>query len=108
MRMTKLIDTLRVRSHLWRSCFVKWCGGVFGIWGVVVSFISLDDLGLNSTCLKIMALLVLLILSCVGSAAHAALKRNREFWSCGAHRCRRVMGICFRLQTILKVAIVVA
>ena len=60
--MNKLIDTLRVRSHLWRSCFVKWCGGVFGIWGVVVSFISPDDLGLNNTCLKIMALLVLLFL----------------------------------------------
>lgn len=92
MRMTKLIDTLRVRSHLWRSCFVKWCGGVFGIWGVVVSFISLDDLGLNSTCLKIMALLVLLILSCVGSAAHAALKRNRKFWSCGSSSLQACYG----------------
>lgn len=95
MRMTKLIDTLRVRSHLWRSSFVKWCGGVFGIWGVVVSFISLDDLGLNSTCLKIMALLVLLILSCVGSAVHAALKRNREFWSCGSSSLQACYGDLF-------------
>lgn len=95
MRMTKLIDTLRVRSHLWRSCFVIWCGGVFGIWGVVVSFISLDDLGLSNTCLKIMALLVLFFLSCVGSTAHAALKRNREFWFCGSSSLQACYGDLF-------------
>lgn len=108
MRRNKLIDTLRVRSHLWRSCFVKWCGGVFGIWGVVVSFISLDDLGLNSTALRSW-----LFWSCSFCRAWAVLSTPllREIESFGlvaAHRCRRVMGICFRLQTILKVVIVVA
>ena len=97
MRMNRLIDTLCVRSHHWRNCFVKWCGGVFGIWGVVVSFISPDDLGLNNTCQKIMALLVLIFLSCVGGAAHVALKRNREFWSCGSSLLRACYGDLFSL-----------
>ena len=95
--MNKLIDTLRVRSHLWRSCFVKWCGGVFGIWGVVVSFISPDDLGLNNTCLKIMALLVLLFLCAWAVLPTPLLREIESFGLVAARRCRRVMGICFRL-----------
>lgn len=39
-----------------------------------------------------MALLVLLLLSCVGSIAHAALKRNREFWYCDSSSLQACYG----------------
>ena len=91
-RVIKVISFIKINLKYFGNLVIKVAGSLFSLLTLLLTFVSWDDMGITSNCIRLLILVAIIVVSSVIAMGFLFVKRSVCVWEQGTGRIKAHYG----------------